>query len=437
MFADDSPKARRIFKALQSHASMTVALHNTNNQPMNRIPFGIAPPGISKPLGSLGLVLACLVCFVGTPLMQTRASSQRAPDLSVPAATPSSAIETSHGQIPSNAGQSISRWVATQDWLGPISAVALSPFFGLACLSGIATYGPSTLREHSSLLGVTGPMNNPGLFWTMTFLTILTSLPRWTKLSKPFAMAAEKLEAYSAVIILIALRFTADSGGGSPAQVWIDVPHPLLAAGLVSLPLDLFLAIAMAVNLIVVHTVKLLIDVLIWLIPFPTVDAMLELANKSICGFLLGIYAFSPFLALLINLAIFAVSAVLFFRVKRRLAYLHELMVAPLWAKLLGNPEAHRGRHRVFLVRPFAGYPALTCGELIRDGDGQIHELRLRGWTASQKHVGRLEPANEATTLMADQWVLTVDGTPIALWVRKGAFGASPRTKGETVQANA
>jgi hypothetical protein len=193
----------------------------------------------------------------------------------------------------------------------------------------------------------------------------------------------------------------------------------------------------MAINLIVVHTVKLFIDVLIWLIPFPTVDAMLELANKSICGLLLGIYAFSPFLALLINLAIFAVSAVLFFRVKRRLAYLHELMVAPLWSKLLGSPAASSGRQRVFLVRPFAGFPALTCGELVRDAQGQIHELHLRGWTASQKHVGRLQPDNEAATLMADRWVLTVDGTPVALWVRKGAFGTSPRTEGGSVQATA
>lgn len=403
---------------------------------MNRPPIGISTFRTSTLLGAIGLVFGCMFCFLSTPHMQAMAKSQRTPDLPIPAATHSAAIDSSHGQIPSNAGQSISRWVATQDWLGPISAVALSPFFGLACLSGIATYGPSTLREHSSLLGVTGPMNNPALFWTMTVLTILTSLPRWTKLSKPIAMAAEKLEAYSAVIILIALRFTADSGGVSSAQVWIEVPQPLVAAGLVSLPIDLFLAVAMAVNLIVVHTVKLLIDVLIWLIPFPTVDAMLELANKSICGVLLGIYAFSPFLALLINLAIFAVSAVLFFRVKRRLAYLHELMVAPIWATLIGNTATQNNRHRVFLVRPFAGFPALTCGELVRDEQGHLHELRLRGWTASQKHIGRLEPANEATSLMADQWVLSVDGTPIALWVRKGAFGASHRaSSGETAAA--
>ena len=63
------------------------------------------------------------------------------------------------------AASGISRQVSTQEWLGPLSAIALSPFFGLACLSGVATYGPDWLQSRSSLLGESSPLNNPLLFW--------------------------------------------------------------------------------------------------------------------------------------------------------------------------------------------------------------------------------------------------------------------------------
>ena len=88
----------------------------------------------------------------------------------------------------------VSQQVSTQEWLGPLSAIALSPFFGLACLSGAATYGPEWLQSRSHLIDSNSPLNNPMLFWTVLGLTIATSLPRLTKVSKPIALAAEKLE---------------------------------------------------------------------------------------------------------------------------------------------------------------------------------------------------------------------------------------------------
>jgi hypothetical protein len=331
--------------------------------------------------------------------------------------------------ISPKSGEQISRLVAAQEWLGPISAIALSPFFGLTILSGMATYGPTALREHSSLLGITGPMNNPVLFWCMAILTVITSLPRLTKFSKPLAMAAEKIEAYSAVIILIALRFTADYNAGDPSTAFLhDSSMPLAQAGFLSLPFDALLALAMAVNLIVVNTVKLLIDVLIWLIPFPSIDALLELTNKAICGLLLGIYAFSPWLALGINMVIFAVSALLFFRAKRRLSYFHELMVMPIWSRLTGATLENAKPKKVFLAKAWRGFPALTCGELHSTPDRGSHEIVLRGWTAHFKHSGRLEPSAIATGLIADTWVLESDGETIEILVRKGLLNPSQVT---------
>ncbi len=73
-------------------------------------------------------------------------------------------------------------------------------------------------------------MNNPTLFWTMATLALLTSLPRFSKVSKPLAMAVESLESYASVIILIAVKFL--SSGATSHQ-----PEVALA-GIGSMSLD-------------------------------------------------------------------------------------------------------------------------------------------------------------------------------------------------------
>ena len=231
--------------------------------------------------------------------------------------------EPTSSAVPKQGAERISRIVAAQDWLGPVSAIALSPFFGLASLSGIATYGPSFLREHSSLLGITGPMNNPALFWSMAALAIITTLPRWTKFTKPISLAIEKVEAYSAIIILVVMRLTVDFSAASTGIAVLspgnEIHNPVLQAGFTTLPLDILLALAIALNMIVVNTIKLFIDVLIWITPFPAIDIVLDLIGKSLCALLLGIYAWSPWLALVLDLLIFIACAMVFMKVTRRL----------------------------------------------------------------------------------------------------------------------
>lgn len=321
-----------------------------------------------------------------------------------------------------DSGRQLSNYVAAQDWLGPISAVALSPFFGLACLSGIATYGPTSLREHSSLLGVTGPMNNPVLFWSMAILTLVTSLPRWTKFSKPIALAIDKVEAYSAIIILVIMRFTGDFVGADPGMAAVAMaPHdtPMLQAGLLSLPMDALLAIAMAVNMVVVHTIKLLVDVLVWLVPFPSVDAILEMGNKAICAGLLGIYAVSPLLALLLNLGLFIVCAMLYFKARRRLKYFHEMIVIPVWTKVLGMPAGPATTQRVFLSKAWKGFPALSCGELVVDARGAVSKLKIQGWVAGIEANGKLRESIESG-ILSDTIEFETDNQAVPLLVRKG-----------------
>jgi hypothetical protein len=207
----------------------------------------------------------------------------------------------------------ISRQISTQEWLGPLASIALSPFFGLTCLSGAATFGPDWLRERSLLFSENSPMNNPYLFWTMSALTILTSLPRFTKLSKPIALLAENLEAYSAIIILVVMKFASPSlsSAGTESVPVAGVSDPILQAGMLAYSTDVVLSIAAAVNLIVINTIKLGTEFVIWLVPIPFIDSVLEIFNKTACAALAALYAYSPFLASCLNLLLFALCAII------------------------------------------------------------------------------------------------------------------------------
>ena len=316
------------------------------------------------------------------------------------------------------AATGISRQVSTQEWLGPLSAIALSPFFGLACLSGAATYGPDWLQSRSSLLGESSPLNNPLLFWLMLGLTVATSLPRFTKVSKPFGLAIEKLEMYSAVIILISMRFMS-SAGSTGALDTAQADGLVMTAGIATLPVDVFLSIAAALNIVVVNTIKLAIEILVWLIPIPTVDALLELGNKSLCASLMALYAYSPFLATLLNLCILGVCCLVFFRVRRRLACARGLILWPMLRRIMGWPTD--ARHFVgFLSKPWSGLPAKSEFTVSRDGESNRVRLLHRGLLKNLTFDGVLDLSTFKTGIVCDQLTVQIDGVAIVLDVPKG-----------------
>jgi hypothetical protein len=234
--------------------------------------------------------------------------------------------------------QSTQAWgqeLGIAEWLGPLAPVALSPFFGLATLSGVATYGPAWMQQHSALLQSGSSLNNPILFWTMASLAIFTSLPRMTKVSKPIGLAAEKLETYSAIIILIVVRMFGSQYQNNGLMEPVQASHMVVAAGLGSLSLNLLLSLFAAINIFVINAVKLFAEYLIWLIPFPSIDAIVEAANKSVCVGLMGLYCYSPWLASLVNLTLLLACLLVFSWVYRRLNLYRELIAGPILAWLV------------------------------------------------------------------------------------------------------
>ena len=210
------------------------------------------------------------------------------------------------------------------DWLGPLAPVALSPFFGITCLSGMSLYGEGWISADNAFLGENSPLHNESVFWTFLVLTALTSVPRFTKVSKPVAQALDRVEAWAGIITLVVLKVLMSRG----APESVDLPEvAVMNAGVFSFSSDVLLIIAGAINIFVINAVKFFFEVLIWLTPLPTVDAIFEVCNKSLCAILMAIYGYSPTLATVINLAMFAIAALVFRWAYRRQIFFRTMLI--------------------------------------------------------------------------------------------------------------
>ncbi len=291
--------------------------------------------------------------------------------------------------------QEIAKQITAIEWLGPMAPIALSPFFGLACLSGIATYGPEWLQQRSAIFGDSSPLNNAAIFWSMVVLTLVTSLPRLSKVSKPLALAAEKLEAYSVIIIVIAMRMFGSSDEGTSEAVSASAPI-YLSAGITTLPMDIAVALASAVNILVINGVKLFCELVIWLTPIPFVDAMAEATNKVLCVGLMSLYCWSPIVATALNITLLAICACIYWWTQRRIVYYLDLLTGPIlkgWQPWLFGENSDG--ETVFLAERWNGIPALTKLRLNRTpNDGWIL-TRHRWWNRIEYRLPASKPQTQ------------------------------------------
>ena len=123
------------------------------------------------------------------------------------------------------------------------------------------------------------------MFFVLLALTVLTSVPRLTKVSKPFAQAVDRLETYAVIIILLAIKVISsmESSVDEPAQI------AMVQLGVFSFTVDTLLAIAMVINVLVINSVKFFFEFLVWLTPVPLLDAAFEICNKTLCALLMAL----------------------------------------------------------------------------------------------------------------------------------------------------
>jgi hypothetical protein len=263
--------------------------------------------------------------------------------------------------------------VAASEWLGPLAPIAISPFFGVTLLAGLAQFGADWMPVNE-FLSNNAVLKNPAVFWVFLVLTLLTSIPRFTKVSKPAAQAIDQLEAYAGIITIILLRVMM-----MPEEAPMAEGPIAMQAGLLSMTADTLMCVAAIINIVVINTVKFFFEVSVWLIPFPFVDAMLEVANKSACVALMAVYAYNPFIATILNLIIFTACLIAFRWIHRRTVYLRTMLLDPVvalaWPRY-GIPK--KQRITVFNKEPIGPFTAKSKLLLMRQESGwKLVEQRL------------------------------------------------------------
>lgn len=286
------------------------------------------------------------------------------------------------------AAQQFGQTLSIAEWLGPMAPVALSPFFGVACLSGLSLFGGSWVASGNPLIGPASPLHDPKVFGVFLILTLLTSIPRLTKVSKPFVQAADQLESWSGVITMLVLRYLISSES-TPH----DEPVALVQLGLLSVSADLVLMLAAAVNIFVISAIRFFCEILIWLTPVPLLDAVFELCNKTVCAMLMALYAWSPMLALTLNLAIFLTALLVFGWVHRREIFFRTILFDFLRTSWSSPRPADVSSLIVFPVRAIGAIKARAKCELRpTDGGWMLTHHRWFGRTLSIEVVVRSQP---------------------------------------------
>ncbi len=296
------------------------------------------------------------------------------------------ALEISEAEIV--AAQQFGQTLSVAEWLGPMAPVALSPFFGVACLSGLSLFDGSWVASGNPLIGPDSPLHDTRVFGVFLILTLLTSIPRLTKVSKPFAQAADQLESWSGVITMLVLRYMISSESAVAEE-----PVALVQLGLFSFSADLVLMLAAAVNIFVISAVRFFCEVLIWLTPVPLLDAVFELCNKMVCAMLMALYAWSPVLALTLNGGIFLAALLVFGWVHRREIFFRTMLFDFLRATL-GSPRPRDASSLiVFPARAVGAIKARARCELRpTDGGWMLTCHRWFGRTLNVAVVGRSQP---------------------------------------------
>lgn len=235
--------------------------------------------------------------------------------------------------------------VPVTEALGPLAPVAVSPFFGLTCLSGLSIASSQEwvpLPENQLITG-NPALNNPLVFAAFLGLTLLTSAPKFTTPTKAVAELADQAETYASVIAYSVIFLAATQAGSNASPEATPVAY---SAGFLDIPANALMVIAIAINIIVIHTVKFFFELLVLISPIPTLDAIFEIISKAVTAALAAIYAFSPTLAFIINLFLFLVCLAMFNFCRKRIKYLSALLLDPVMIRLFSIKEPDRGIQR-------------------------------------------------------------------------------------------
>ena len=271
--------------------------------------------------------------------------------------------------------------VTTAEWLGPLAPIAISPFFGITCLAGMSQISGGTFLENNQFISSNPVLQNPYVFWTFLLLTVMTSIPRFTKVSKPIAQALDQIETYAGIITILIIRIVATDSFEQESETAV-----VLQMGFFTLTFEMLLCGVAVLNIIVINTVKFFFEILAWLTPAPSVDALLEATNKSVCACLMAVYAYSPFAAAAINVLIFFACLIVFKWIHRRVIYARHIFLDPILTLILPSyGQLKQAQIQVFNQQKMGPFAAKSKLYFETTSDGW--RLTQRNFFSSQKSI--------------------------------------------------
>jgi hypothetical protein len=242
--------------------------------------------------------------------------------------------------IERHAAKAVEATALAQQVLGPMPAVANTPFLGLALLAGAAVISQSdavqsshhpwvvALRDNALLKEARQYASWP-LFALLLVLAVLVYLTNTGKIHGTLGKLFRMAEDSSVWVLYGCLAFATFLSTGAATSA------PKVAQmGLLELPQGLLLTLAVAVSLAAMMAVRFALDVLIWLSPIPLVDFAFETAKKIVSLGFMALYFWSPFAAASVALVLAVVALFLYGWALRLIRFDFDIILRPWLAKV-------------------------------------------------------------------------------------------------------
>lgn len=238
--------------------------------------------------------------------------------------------------------------------IGPLPAVAATPFFGLALLSGVGLVTDvgfvrdtrwswlQSVRDNA-LVAEARHYSTWPRFLLLAALALVGYLANSGKLQGLLGKGFRIFEDSSVLVGYTLLAIAAMPGGDEGAKV---------ASAGVSGGAGLLIPLATMLALAAMMTVRFAFDVLIWLSPFPFVDLLFETAKKLVTLGVLLLYATSPALSALLCVVVLVATGFVAGWALRVLELYRKVIVNPILGAWLP----------AFFPRPLDEAEARRCG---------------------------------------------------------------------------
>lgn len=206
--------------------------------------------------------------------------------------------------------------------LGQLAPMAINPYLTLFITSVLSKMG-----IHNDLVATNPLFGNYYVIVISFLLLLITSLPKFfSKLAAPIAITADYLNNKASIVITILII-------ALPSLLNKQVTEDPIVykAGFLSVSLStLTLMVVSTYYLVVVMSVRLFLEILIFLTPVPLLDALFEICKWAFTFALVLLGVFFPKFSLVITGVSFVISLFFFKRAKRYITLVKCLVMTPV-----------------------------------------------------------------------------------------------------------